>query len=80
MVVRRGCTSIVSDISILVPELVLLLGRLRKGGLVGRGVSLEVGFESVKQWFSTFLMLQPFNTVPRVVVTPNQNVVFIATA
>jgi len=26
--------------------------------------------ETVEQWFSTFLMLQPFNTTPHIVVTP----------
>jgi hypothetical protein len=30
------------------------------------------------QWFSTFLMLQPFNTVPRVVVTPDYKIIFAA--
>jgi hypothetical protein len=29
-------------------------------------------WNGVYQWLSTFLMLQPFNTVPHVVVTPNQ--------
>jgi hypothetical protein len=32
------------------------------------------------QWFSTFLMLWPFNTVPHVVVTPNHKIIFIATS
>ena len=27
------------------------------------------------QWFSTFLVLQPFNTVSHVVVTPNHNII-----
>jgi hypothetical protein len=31
--------------------------------------------EGLNQWFSAFLMLQPFNTVPHVVVTPNQKII-----
>lgn len=33
----------------------------------------------LEQWFSTFLVLRPFNTVSRIVVTPNHNVIFIPT-
>ena len=29
------------------------------------------------QWFSTFLMLRPFNTVPHLVVTPNYKVILL---
>ena len=36
--------------------------------------------ESLEQWFSTFLMLWPFNTVPHVVVTPNHKIIFVATS
>ena len=34
-----------------------------------------------QQWFSTFLMLEPFNTVPHVVVTlpPSHKIIFVAT-
>ena len=31
------------------------------------------------QWFSTFLMLRPLNTVPHVVGTPSHKVIFVAT-
>lgn len=31
----------------------------------------------MEQWFSTFLMLWPFNTVPRVVVAPNCKIIFV---
>ena len=31
-------------------------------------------------WFSTFLMLSPFNIIPRVVVTHNLKLIFIATS
>ena len=31
----------------------------------------------LEQWFSTFLMLQPFNTVPHVVVTPNHTIILL---
>jgi hypothetical protein len=31
------------------------------------------------QWLPTFLVLQPFNMVPHVVVTPSHKVIFIAT-
>ncbi len=34
----------------------------------------------VDQWFSTFLMPRPFNTVPHVVVTPNHKIIFVATS
>jgi hypothetical protein len=34
---------------------------------------------ALEQWFSTFLMQQPFNT-PHVVVTPNHKIIFIATS
>ena len=30
---------------------------------------------TVEQWFSTFLMLRPFNTVPHVVVTSNHKII-----
>ena len=32
---------------------------------------------TLKQWFSAFPMLRPFNTVPHVVVTPNHKIIFI---
>jgi hypothetical protein len=31
-----------------------------------------------EQWFSTFLMLQAFNTIPYVVETPKHKVIFVA--
>lgn len=31
------------------------------------------------QWFSTFLMPLPLNTVPHIVVSPNHKLIFIAT-
>ena len=34
----------------------------------------------LQQWFSTFPMLRPFSSVPRVVMTPNHNIVFVATS
>jgi hypothetical protein len=30
-----------------------------------------------KQWFSTFLMLGPFNTAPHVVVNPNHKIILL---
>jgi hypothetical protein len=38
--------------------------------------------DGFKQWFSTFLMLCPFNTAPHVVVTPppSQKIIFVATS
>jgi hypothetical protein len=37
-----------------------------------------ISFVPPEQWFSTFLMLQPFNRIPHVVVTPNHKIVFAA--
>ena len=34
--------------------------------------------ESLEQWFSTLLVLWPFNTIPQVVVT--RRIIFIATS
>ena len=31
----------------------------------------------VEQWFSTFLILRPFNTVPHLVVTPNHKIILL---
>jgi hypothetical protein len=36
------------------------------------------GGKPFKPWFSTFLMLQPFNIGLNVVVTPNHKIIFIA--
>ena len=36
--------------------------------------------EALDQWFSTLLMLRHFSTVPHVVVTPNHEIIFIATS
>jgi hypothetical protein len=54
-------------------------------GLVS-GVPLETGAvmtcmvsHVLYQWSSAVLMLQPFNTVPHVVVNPNHKVIFVAT-
>lgn len=33
----------------------------------------------LEQWFSTFLMQQPLNTVPHVVVISNNKIIFITT-
>ena len=33
---------------------------------------------SLAQWFSAFLILQPFNTVPRVGDPPNHNIISVA--
>ncbi|KAL8174881.1 UNVERIFIED_CONTAM: hypothetical protein K2H54_004607 [Gekko kuhli] len=43
----------------------------------GGGVELEAlgRAEPLRQWFSTFLMPRPFNTVPHVVVTPNHKII-----
>ena len=35
--------------------------------------------EILIQWFSTSLLLTPFNTVPPAVVTYNHNIIFMAT-
>jgi hypothetical protein len=37
-------------------------------------------YATLTQCFSAFLMPQPFNTVPHVVVTPNHNLTFVATS
>jgi hypothetical protein len=42
---------------------------LRQGLLLG-----------LEQWFSTFLMLWPFNTAPHVVVTSDRKFIFVATS
>jgi hypothetical protein len=34
----------------------------------------------LEQQFSTFLMLQPFSTLPHVVVTPNHEIIFVASS
>jgi hypothetical protein len=34
--------------------------------------------DSLEHWFSTFLMLWPFNTVPHVVVAPNHKIILVA--
>lgn len=34
----------------------------------------------LEQWFSPFLMLQPFNSFPQAVVTPNRKIIFDATS
>lgn len=33
-----------------------------------------------KQWFSTFPILGPFNTVPHIGETPNHKIIYIATS
>ena len=35
----------------------------------------EVGFETLRQWFSIIPMLEHFNTAPHVVVTPNHVII-----
>jgi hypothetical protein len=34
---------------------------------------------TLEQWFSAFPVLQPFTTVPHVVVTPSHKMIFLAT-
>jgi hypothetical protein len=41
------------------------------------GISVSVGFPGEQQ-LSTFLMLQPFNTVLHLVVTTNHQIIFVA--
>ena len=41
---------------------------------VGRG---HLSLFLIVEWFSTFLLLKPFNTVPHVVVTPNHNIISV---
>lgn len=37
--------------------------------------------KTLGQWFSTLLMLQPFNTVPHaVVIPPHHKIIFVATS
>ena len=36
--------------------------------------------KALEQQLPTFLMLQPFNTAPHVVVTPNHKITFVATS
>jgi hypothetical protein len=38
----------------------------------------ELSAYRAKQWFSAFLMLQPFNTVPPFVVILSHEIIFIA--
>ena len=35
------------------------------------------GNDYLEQWFSTFLKVQPFNTVPHVVMTPNHQIISV---
>lgn len=35
---------------------------------------------NLEQYLSTFLMSQPFNTVPRVVITPKRKIILVATS
>lgn len=37
-------------------------------------------WHSLEQWFSTFLVLRPFTTVPSVLVTPNHKIIFSGTS
>jgi hypothetical protein len=46
----------------------------------GRGGEDEGQKDGLDQWFSPFLMLQPFDTVPHVVATPNHKSIFVATS
>lgn len=39
--------------------------------------SSKANWQNIDQWFSTFLILQPFNRVTHVVVTPKLKIVFI---
>jgi hypothetical protein len=41
---------------------------------------LGVSGEGLRQWFSTFLVLQPFYSIFYVVMTPKHNIIFIATS
>jgi hypothetical protein len=37
-------------------------------------------FPILELWFSAFPMLQPFNTVPHVGLTPSHKIIFVATS
>jgi hypothetical protein len=39
----------------------------------------NINNETTVQWFSTFLMLRPSDTISHVVVTPNHKTTFVAT-
>jgi hypothetical protein len=55
--------------------------KCEKGRKTGKDMKLSIlGFSVLEQWFSTFLMLLPFNTVPHVVLIPNHKIIFIATS
>ena len=45
-----------------------------QAGVVTTALHLQI---LVVRWFSTFLMLCPFNTVPHVMVTPNHNIILL---
>lgn len=45
-----------------------------------RSILSLISMQGEKEWLSTFLMLQPFNTVPHAVMTPNGNITFVATS
>ena len=57
------------------------MATLERGGLLPEpGNFARLSFDSqgnhLKQLFSPFLMLQPFNTVPHAMVTPNPKIIF----
>jgi hypothetical protein len=37
-------------------------------------------YHPLQQWLSAFLMLEPFNTVPHALVTPNHKIIFVTTS
>lgn len=40
----------------------------------------EGGLLALKQWFSPFLTLQPFNTAPHFIMIPNHTIIFLTTS
>jgi hypothetical protein len=45
-----------------------------------QGARIMSKSSSSEQWFSAFLTLRPFKTVPRLVVTLNHKIIFVATS
>lgn len=52
-----------------------------KARRLGRnGYGIHTYKQVLERWFSTFLTLRSFNTVPPVVVTPNRKIILVATS
>lgn len=60
-----------------VPALNSELSRIKAAQIASQGT---VEQHCLRQWFSSFLMLQPLNTVAHVVKMPSHKIVFIATS